>query len=208
MCFRAIIVRGALIVSRSIHGDTRVVLTNIMLLTIITCNAFIISIAGNYDTRSIGTGEVFTGVDAILSAKTIIIAFTRNRDADVLSVADEVLTRIAFVALLTLILSGSIDDNAEVSNTCQMFLGLETVSILRTLVLPCSIYGDAGVALADVMLLTVVISNTFIGGISWNNNAGNTRACEVLTLRKTIGSGFTFIFCITRYRNTGIVFAN
>jgi hypothetical protein len=149
---------------------------------------------------------VFIGVKTILPALAVIVALSRERNADVLCITSEMFSGITFVALSAFIVSRSIDNNAEVRDACEVLIILKTISICRAFVFPSAIHGDAGVALTDVVLLAVVIGDTFIVGISWNNNAGNTGTCEVLTFGKTIRSSLTFILHIAIYRYTDIVF--
>ena len=115
---------------------------------------------------------MFIGFETVFSAKTFILAFTWNGDTDVLGIADEVLAGVAFVALLAEILSGSRDNGAEVIHTSEVFIGFETVGVAGAFIIPWSVYGDAGVALADVVLGAVVVRDAFVGSIAKDNDAG------------------------------------
>jgi hypothetical protein len=117
---------------------------------------------------------VFIGIETVFAAQTLIIPFAGDGDTDVLGVTDEVFTLgVAFVALLAFIISCSSDDGAEVIHAGEMFIGFETVGVSGAGIVTRSIDGDTGVALADVVLLAVVIRDTFVIGISGDDDTGS-----------------------------------
>ncbi|TSC60098.1 MAG: hypothetical protein Greene041662_213 [Candidatus Peregrinibacteria bacterium Greene0416_62] len=172
----AIRIGDALILSRSIHRYAGVFLADVMLLAVVVRDASAVFIAGDNDTLALGIAcEMFRGVEAVSIIETIIVCFSRKRDANALGVTDKVLARVTFITLSAFIRSISVDDNTEVRDACEVFIGFETVSIGCTFILSYSIHGNAGVAGADIIFGTVVVRDAFIvGGTGYLNTLSSS----------------------------------
>jgi hypothetical protein len=170
-------------------------LADVVLGTVIVGDAFVRGVTGDDDTLTAGvTCEVFTGIDAVCSTEAFVWAFAGEGETEVLDIANEVFAGVAFVTLLTFVGGFSIDDDAEVRDTLEVFSGFETISVGRAFIRSSSVYGDAGVALADVMLLAVIVGDAFIGGVSLDDDALELRrAFEVFSGIETVLPTETFI---------------
>ncbi len=205
--FETVCIGCAGIITGSIHGDAGVALADVVLGTVVVGNTFVIGISLDNDARSIGAFEMLIGIETIFAAQALIPSFARKRNTDILRVTDKVFSGVAFVTLLACVRDISIDDGAEVSDAFKMFLGLKTIPILRTFIIPCSIHSDAGVALTDIVLQTVIVGDAFVIGIAGDDNAGcGGGTFEVLTGVETVGSIFAFIGRLSYDTNTGIIF--
>ncbi len=105
-----------------------------------------------------------------------------------------------------------------------MFIGFETVGVGGALIIPCSVYGDTEVALADVVLGAVVVNRTFIVTTTIHcnalmliitdqmcfrattNNSRITGICSATGNGNTSGIvGIAFCVLITSYRRRALV---
>ena len=74
----------------------------------------------------------------------------------------------------------------------------EAFGVLGTFIIPCSVYGNTGVIVANVMLKTIVIGDALVIGITGDDDTSSRGgAFKMLSFRQTIGSIFAFIFFIT-----------
>ncbi len=174
-CPDAVAIRGAFIISSAIHGDAGVALADVVLLAIVVGDAFVGEVSLDDDTLELGvTFEMFVGIETVFAAETLVgRPFAGDGDTDVLCIADEVFAGVTFVALLAFIISCSSDDGAEVIHAGEVFIGLKTVGVCCAFVVSSAIDGDTGVALADVVLLAVVIGDAFVIGVSGNDDTGS-----------------------------------
>jgi hypothetical protein len=195
----AVTVRCTFIRSSTIDGDTRVAGTDVVLLAVVIRDAFVVGVSLNDDALELSiTCEVFIWIDTILSAQTFVIPFTGDGNTDVLRVADEVFVGVAFVALSAFIRSLSVHNGAKISDTFKVLIILKTVGISSTFIIPCSIDGDTRVTLADVVLLAVVVGDTFVGGVALHDDAGGRGgAGEVLAEIKTVFPAEAFVIPFT-----------
>jgi hypothetical protein len=85
------------------------------------------------------------------------------------------LADIAFVLIRRVaeIISGPINNITHSFGAFEVFIGLETISVGSTFVFPSAIHGDAGVALANVMFLAIIVGDAFVVSISGNDDTGS-----------------------------------
>jgi hypothetical protein len=164
-----------------------------VLLAVVIRDTLVIGISGDDDALAADIAfEVFVGVETFLPTETFIIPFSGDGDADVLGVTDEVLAGVAFVTLSAFIRSLPINNSTEISDALKVFIILKTVGICSAFIIPSAINRDAGVTLADVVFLAVVAGDTFVVGITGDDDTrGGGGACEMFTRIDAIGTGLT-----------------
>ncbi len=136
--------------------------------------AFVRPLSGDDD-----AGSEVCGADSVLSTsvcgRAVIRASTGDFDALILSIADHVSAGAAVIdERIALIYSctGNGDAGGVIGVAFCVFVSFDALRVVDALILSSSIHGDTGVALADVMLLAVVVGDAFVIAVSGDDDTG------------------------------------